>query len=285
MRKLRISIRLAKPMYAVRDTAMVRVVRSVQVALALEWLVARIDPRVVLVRRHPFDVIASRVKLGFLQHSDEYLDERAVAEHVERWPCPPRPTNGDAYTHLVWLTAFEMTAFDETAAAHPEFVVVDHEAMCLDPLPQFRRLAADLGLEWTDQCDRYLQTSDTPGDGFDTKRVSAAQSGKWKTVLSEDQVQRAREMLEPVPSRPPVRGPLRLTASQPFIGYPPRGRTTTPLPHGPRLMLARSPRNRWKLNSACLRRPRPNSGGFRAHRSAAPPGSGVRFSRRSTAAH
>jgi sulfotransferase family protein len=196
--KLRVSIRLAKPMYA-RDTAMVRVVRSVQVPLALDWLVARIDPRVVLVRRHPFDVIASRVKLGFLQHSDEYLDERAVAERVERWPCPPRPTNGDAYAHLVWLTAFEMTAFDETAAAHPEFIVVEHEAMCLDPLAQFRKLARDLGLEWTDRCDRYLQTSDTPGDGFDTKRVSAAQSGKWRTQLSAEQVAVAREIVAGFP--------------------------------------------------------------------------------------
>jgi hypothetical protein len=195
---LRVALRMARPTYT-RHVAQHRVVRSVQSALALEWVVARIEPRVVVVRRHPLDVVTSRVELGFLDHARQYLDEEAVAERVERWPCPPRPTTDDAFVHLVWLAAFEMSAYDEVASRHPDWIVVDHEDLCLDPVAKFRRLVADLGLEWTEACERYLESSNRPGDGFDTKRVSSELSGKWRNVLSDQEIDTARELVSQFP--------------------------------------------------------------------------------------
>jgi hypothetical protein len=99
----------------------------------------------------------------------------------------------------VWLAAFEMSAHEEIADAHPEFHVVSHETLCSDPTAQFRRLAAGLGLEWTDECDRQIRDSNVPGSGFDTKRVTGSVSGKWRKHLSEEQVDVAREILSAFP--------------------------------------------------------------------------------------
>lgn len=196
--RLRLGLRLAQPSYT-RFDARHRIVRSVQVPLALEWVVHRTRPRVVLVRRHPLDVIASRAELGFLDSSLRYVDEDAVAARVERWRCMRRPLGTDSFANLAWLVGFEMSVFDEVAAAHPEFITVDHEQLCVDPEPQLRRLVADLGLEWTDRCADYLRTSNAAGAGFETKRVTSAQSGKWQTRLSEEQVTVARNLLAAFP--------------------------------------------------------------------------------------
>jgi hypothetical protein len=195
---LKLALLMSRPAHT-RLQARHRVVRSVQVALALEWVVDRLKPRVVVVRRHPLDIVASRVQLGFLDHANQYVDEAAVAERVAGWPCPPRPSGDDAFANLVWLAAFEMSVYDEVSSAHRDWIVVDHEDLCVEPVEKFRRLAGDLGLQWTDECQRYLESSNRPGEGFDTKRVSSELSGKWKTALSTDQVDEACRLLRQFP--------------------------------------------------------------------------------------
>jgi len=198
--RLGLTTRLARPAAADAEHAH-HVVKSVSVPLALEWLVARFDPDVVMVRRHPLDVLASRVGFGtmFLQNALSYLDDRAVATRLERWGSPPRPSDGDRFAHFVWLAGFTISAYDEVAEAHPEFQVVDHERLCADPVPEFRRLVGAAGLEWSEDCEEYLQSSNTPGSGFETKRVLGAQSGTWHTRLSPEQLETARHILSQFP--------------------------------------------------------------------------------------
>ena len=173
--------------------------KSIDVPLALEWLVARVRPQVVLVRRHPLDVVASRVQLGFLDDTVGYLDERAVATRLERWQSPARPVDARSFAHLVWMAGFAMSAYADVASAHPEFHVVDHERLCSDPTREFQRLVTNLGLVWTDDCHEYLKVSNRPGTGWETNRISAKQPGKWQTTLTGEQREEARELLGQFP--------------------------------------------------------------------------------------
>ena len=43
------------------------------------------------------------------------------------------------------------------------------------------------------------RVSNTEGAGFDTKRISAEQSGKWQARLSDDQIAVARGLLSQFP--------------------------------------------------------------------------------------
>jgi hypothetical protein len=135
----------------------------------------------------------------FLENVLSHLDEPAVANCLERWGSPARPSNGDRFAHFVWLAGFTISAYDEVAEAHPEFQVVDHEQLCADPVPEFRRLASSIGLAWSDDCEEYLHSSNTHGTGFETKRVAGTQSGTWRTRLSPEQVQTARQILSQFP--------------------------------------------------------------------------------------
>ncbi len=177
------------------------VVKSVTVPLALEWLAARYQPAVVLVRRHPLDVLASRVGFGtiFLANVHHYVDPDAMAQRVERWGVPPRPPATDGFAHLVWMAAFTMSAYDEVAARHAEFHVVDHETLRADPQAQLRRLVDAVGLEWSDRADEHLRASNRPGTGFETKRVAEAASSDGRDRLSPDQRRVAVEILSAFP--------------------------------------------------------------------------------------
>ena len=194
-RGLRVATRLGRPVSAAPGSGR-RVVKSVFAALSLEWLVNRYGPRVVLVRRHPLDVIASQVRLGW---GGAPVDERGVAPRLDRWQVPAFPAGGGQFEKQVWLAGFTMSAYDEVADGHPEFVVVDHEALCAAPVAEFRRLVGEVGLEWTDECEAHLESSNRPGGGTTTQRSASEQSGKWMTQLSGEQVRIARDILAPFP--------------------------------------------------------------------------------------
>ena len=100
----------------------------------------------------------------------------------------PPPSPADVFGEVVWVAGFVMSAYQEVAEARPEIRVVEHELICADPVPEFRRLVADLGLEWTSECDEYIQNSNAPGTGYETKRLTARIPGQWRNRLSDEQL-------------------------------------------------------------------------------------------------
>src|SRR5581483_6752287 len=192
--RFRLATRFALPASA--GPSLDRVVKSVYVPLALEWIVDRYGPRVLIVRRHPLDVLASHLKLGW---GGDRVDDRGVLPRIERWGSPPFPVDGDQFDRQVWLIGFTHSAYDELVERHPEYFVVDHEQLCADPLAEFKTLVDELGLVWGAECEDYLRASNRPGEREQTSRVASEQSGKWRTALSPAQVERAVELLAQFP--------------------------------------------------------------------------------------
>ncbi len=177
------------------------IVKSVQAPLALEWIVERHSPRVVLVRRHPLAIVASRLQFGkmFLPDRQPPVDGRCVDELVRRWSAPARPERGKPFEDLVWLVGFTVSAYDEVAAAHEEFRVVEHEELCASPEERFHDLVTALGLVWTDACDAYLRHSNAEGAGFTTNRLASTQARTWEGRLTDGQLSTARAVLAGFP--------------------------------------------------------------------------------------
>ena len=192
----RLALRLAQP-GCVRGSGP-RVVKSIDAVFALDWLLARYDLRVVLVRRHPLDVLASQWELFSEIEPCRYPNDRAVTARMERWRIPPSPSD-DRFAERAWYVGFEMSAYQEAADSNPEIRVASHEALCADPLREFRRLVADVGLEWSPECEQYLHASNVAGTGYERKRVAAEEPGKWRTRLSDEQLHVARQTLRYFP--------------------------------------------------------------------------------------
>jgi Sulfotransferase family len=173
-------------------------VKSVHAALALEWLAERFSPRVVVVLRHPLNIVASYLEFGWLDaglHASTLVRSR----HVPPW-VPAVPLGAAPVTRVAWQTALLSSVLQEALDRHGDWHAVHHEDLCRDPEGGFRRLYDQLGLTWTEAAAGFLRTSNRPGRGITTNRVTGDQPERWRHRLTYAQVEEVRKALALFPT-------------------------------------------------------------------------------------
>ena len=172
-------------------------VKTVYVPLSADWLADRFDVEVFALFRHPGNVLSSWISLDL---NDQYvrLDmEPAIRRRIDAGELPA--PGDDPLERLVWQLGVLNLALEQSVTRHPHWVVRTHEELCDDPVTQFRRLYADLGLSWNEDAERYLARNNRPGEGFPTQRVASDQPEAWKSKLTPHQIDVMRRVLEPFP--------------------------------------------------------------------------------------
>jgi len=174
------------------------IVKSVHVPLAVEWVADRFDIDVLVVLRHPANVLASWLELD-LPDRDRALDRVAAVQdrYARRWNLPP--PGPEPLDRMVWQLGLLTASLEEAAIRHPRWLVRVHEELCVDPPAEFRRLFADLGLEWTDAVDGALEAGDRPGEGFTLHRRAAEAADAWRSRLGPAETATLRRVLGAFP--------------------------------------------------------------------------------------
>ena len=128
------------------------IVKSANCGFSVEWIARRYHPRVVLQRRNPLNVVSSWMALNI---EPDPLDDPAV-EHL--WLAPHgltrRATFPSRVAEVAWTVGVLTVALKDTAARHPDWIVVSHDDLSLDPYEGFTSLFA-----------RSRSAVDTPGEG------------------------------------------------------------------------------------------------------------------------
>jgi hypothetical protein len=190
--RLRAARRLAAPRSA-RPAGQRAVVKSVHGTLALPWLTDVFSPEVVIVMRHPLNVVASYLELGW---QDAGLHTRI--DELQRClgvTVPPLPADASLVARVAWQTGLFASVFTALADRHPGWQLVTHEELCRNPHDGFRRLYENLRLTWTPAADDFLEMSNRPGTGIKTNRVTKDQPGRWRHRLTYSQVEEVRRIL------------------------------------------------------------------------------------------
>ncbi len=193
--RLRLVFALAVPRH-LPDSPRHRVVKSIRSHFMLEWLLANWRPTVVVCRRHPLDVVASHMEMGF-EPAPLYVSRIVSDEGERRFGVPVPPWQ--RVLHYAWSVGVIMSVLDEAIAAHPEFHVFDHEDVCVDPVGRFGTLARALGLEWTADDDARVTASNRPGTGYQLRRVAADLPGSWRDRLTPEDARDAAAVLAQFP--------------------------------------------------------------------------------------
>lgn len=170
------------------------VAKSVFCARAVEWLSAAFEPQVVVTDRHPFAVIRSWATLGW----ESFLDaDPGAVRQCEAWFGVSPPAPGAAWIErAAWHYGFLTAHLQAAVVRHPEWSVVSHETLCADPPGGFRHLAANLGLGWDDEAERFLLASNRRGRGYSTNRVWAEEVDGWHTRLDPDDQELVMSVLD-----------------------------------------------------------------------------------------
>jgi Sulfotransferase family len=175
------------------------VAKSIHAQLATEWLAAEFDVGMVLLLRHPGNVLASWLEMNLKDARNSTLETRPEirSRYLEPWGVPlPGP---DPVERMSWRIGLLTAAVEDAASRHPEWHLRTHERLCSDPTAEFRQLYADLGLDWGESSESFLEGHNAPGSGFVINRVASELSDSWRHRLDDEQLATLRRVLELFP--------------------------------------------------------------------------------------
>lgn len=181
------SVRRSRPSHVV--------VKSVFNIFALEWIVSRYHPRVVVVRSHPLNIASSWISLAI---SGSLLDSSWVgANRPDLAAATAGTVDSDAGATALAVGVLTV-ALDEAIARHPEWMVVDHEDLCADPANGFKQMYSALELNWDGAVEAHIRRTNRPGKGMQTARIAAEQPARWLR-LTEDQLADVQRVFAALP--------------------------------------------------------------------------------------
>lgn len=175
---------------------------------SIPWFAGRLDCQVVITVRHPAAFASSLMRYNWVFQLEDLLDQPLLMRdwlepyREEMEAMPPGDIIGRA--SLLWKMAYRTV--HELRLKHPEYQVVRHEDLSLDPVQGFRLLYAALGLRFTQKAQRAIQASSSSEN---PKEISAsavhafqlnsrANLNNWKRRLGAEEIQRVRQITEEV---------------------------------------------------------------------------------------
>ena len=174
--------------------AEVLIAKSVHSVFALDFIVSRWRPSVVVVFRNPLNAIASWLELGFRPRHFEA--NRRVRHRIIDCLGLPLPKADDDVTGVAYTYLVIMASLRASAAANPGWHTVVHEDLCADPSAGFAKLLTDLGLPFSDAVEQRIRGSNRQGSGYETNRLASQQADRWRQRLGAEQVRQIVAMIE-----------------------------------------------------------------------------------------
>jgi hypothetical protein len=172
------------------------------------WFAQMLDCRVVIAVRHPAAFANSLKRLNWPFDFRDLLDQPALMhDHLEEDRAQMESMGEDdliGQAALLWRMVYRTV--HSTCKLHPDFKVVRHEDLSLDPIAGYQALYESLGLTFNDRArDTILNSSNSenPAELSRTKTHSVkldsrASVDNWKKRLGRDEIDRVRRMTEGV---------------------------------------------------------------------------------------
>jgi len=161
------------------------IAKSIHAQLALDWLDSEFAVDVLVLLRHPANVLASWMEVNLKDSRNSTLETRPEVRTRYLDPWDVRLPGPDPVEQMCWRIGLLTAALEDAAARHPHWHVRTHEDLCVDPVAKFQTLCHELGLEWTDRRHDYLVSHNIPGVGFKLKRVAEELPNAWEDRLDD----------------------------------------------------------------------------------------------------
>ena len=198
------------------------VVSSVMAHFAAEWIEQRFRPGVVVLQRNPLNVASSWLRLGVTAY-DVHERPAIVTNNLAPLGVTPPPPAASRVSMVGWWIGALAEQLRHLVDQHPDWLLLTHDALCMDADAGFRRAYAQLGLTWTAAGDRYLNesgyvetiasggsrdfTAPVAGGPVDAIALRERQVHAWEERLSPADVGALREVLAEFPNQGWVRAP------------------------------------------------------------------------------
>jgi hypothetical protein len=173
------------------------------------WFVNRLGFEVVVVVRRPAATVSSRKHLGWFFDPAELTHQPLLMRDVLTPLEAPTELNGTPTPvidsgAMLWSSIYASIA---SYRAHGvRFTLVRHEDLSGDPQAGFAELYERLGLARSDRAEREIDRSTSqanpvqiaPGDPHTVRLDSRANLDSWRSRLSDEELERIRELTDDV---------------------------------------------------------------------------------------
>ena len=95
------------------------IVKSAHGSLAVEWIAAQFQPRVVVVVRHPLNIVASWMDLGWGGCSLD-TNPKIVERYLRRWDLPALPLTCSRLSRVAWEVSPLLSVSGIQCRSYPE---------------------------------------------------------------------------------------------------------------------------------------------------------------------
>jgi hypothetical protein len=172
------------------------------------WFAKRLGCKVVITVRHPAAFASSLKRLNWPFDFQDLLNQPLLMrDHLEPYRAEMQslsPEDVIGQAALLWKLIYR--AVHTTRASNPDFLVVRHEDLSLDPLPGYRELYQSLGLEFTPRVEKFILSSSSSENPAENSRKkvhgfkldSRANVSVWKKRLAAEEIDRIRKMTEEI---------------------------------------------------------------------------------------
>ena len=172
------------------------------------WFAKKLDCRVVVSIRHPAAVVSSLKRLNWPFDFNNLLNQPLLMrDHLEEDRAEMESTrSGDVVSQAALLWRLIHRFVHDTRKLFPDFNIVRHEDLSLDPLPGFKTLYESLGLDFDERVKNTIlnsSSSENPArlarnKTYSVKLDSRASLDNWKQILTPQEVTRIRKITESV---------------------------------------------------------------------------------------
>ena len=172
------------------------------------WFSERLNFQVVISVRHPAAFASSLKRLNWDYDFRNLLDQPSLMrDHLEGDRAEMESISRDdivSQAALLWKMVYRFV--HNARASYPNFHILRHEDLSLDPINGYKSLYELLGLIFDERIERIIlnsSSSDNPsklakGKTHSVKLDSRASLNNWRKILSEEEITRVRRITEPV---------------------------------------------------------------------------------------
>ncbi len=170
------------------------------------WFAKRLNSRVVIAVRHPAAFASSLKRLHWPFNFQDLLDQPLLMrDHLEPYREEMQSMRADdviGQAALLWKMIYR--SVHTTREQHPDFILVRHEDLSLDPISGYRVLYTSLGLEFAPRVEKIILNSSSSENPRELSRRtvhrvkldSRANLDNWKKRLTAGEIERVRTMTE-----------------------------------------------------------------------------------------
>lgn len=172
------------------------------------WFAKKLNCRVVVSIRHPAAVVSSLKRLNWPFDFNNLLDQPLLMrDHLEEDRAEMESLrSADVVSQAALLWRLIHRFVHSTRELFPDFNIVRHEDLSLDPVAGFKTLYESLDLDFDERVKNTIlhsSSSENPAKlaknkTYSVKLDSRASLDNWKKILTAEEVTRIRKITEPV---------------------------------------------------------------------------------------